>query len=94
MSGSSRFVNVEALLADPANIPSGQIPAVLSHLSALQTTLTTRLLEAQHSPKNAENGDALLDVDAPALYGARGSRSAIQRTGHRPVYPPAPRPMR
>ena len=57
-------VVVEAvLLADPANIPPNLIPAVLSRLSALQTTLTTRLLEAQHSPEHSENSEALVDVD-------------------------------
>ncbi len=66
MSGSRRFVNVAALLADPAHVPPDQIPVVLSHLSALQTTLTTRLLEAQHSPEHTEHSETLLDIEEAA----------------------------
>ncbi len=59
----SRFVSIAALLADPANIPPDQIPAVLSHLSAIQTTLTARLLNVPRPPVSSGDADQLLTVD-------------------------------
>ena len=59
----SRFVSIAALLADPANIPPDQIPAVLSHLSAIQTTLTARLLNVPRPPVSSGDADRLLTVD-------------------------------
>lgn len=70
---------------DPASIPAGEIPAVLSALAALQAALAARLMTPAAQVKvGADDSDTLLTVEETAARLRRSTKWVYRRVKNLP----------